>query len=180
MPFKWLLITMKAVYDISETKIRLKLTLCCLLLVLLLDASRLRWFVKTASAATETLIYVVGVKMQSEWQTFQVIQFLNCILGICLKISTNKGQMRYCCSISIKIRGYQYPEFFSVRRSTPECSFGGWTAWSPCENNKKQRSREILKGKERKICVKDSNEKTECWMTRGRDIIQKCPGFSKM
>jgi len=49
-----------------------------------------------------------------------------------------------------------------VAASAEKCSFGGWAAWSPCENNKKQRSREILKGKERKICVKDSNEKTDC------------------
>ena len=61
----------------------------------------------------------MGVKVQSEWQTFQVIQFLPCILGICLKISINRGQMRYCCSISIKIWGNQYPEISSVRRSTP-------------------------------------------------------------
>ena len=62
----------------------------------------------------------MGVKVQSEWQTFQVIQFLTCILGICLKISINRGQMRYCCSISIKIWGNQYPEISSVRRSTPD------------------------------------------------------------
>jgi len=46
--------------------------------------------------------------------------------------------------------------------SAEKCSFGGWTQWSPCENNKKQRKREITKGMERKICVKDSNEKAEC------------------
>ena len=41
-------------------------------------------------------------------------------LGYFMKISINRGQMRYCCSISMKFWGNQYPEIFSVRRSTPE------------------------------------------------------------
>ena len=40
-------------------------------------------------------------------------------LGYFMKISINIGQMRYCCSISMKIWGNQYPEIFSVRRTTP-------------------------------------------------------------
>jgi len=43
-----------------------------------------------------------------------------------------------------------------------KCGFGGWTEWSECENNKKQRKREILKGKERKICLKSSAESAAC------------------
>ena len=40
--------------------------------------------------------------------------------GYLMKISINIGQMRYCCSISMKIWGNQYPEIFSVRRTTPD------------------------------------------------------------
>ncbi len=41
--------------------------------------------------------------------------------------------MRYCCSISMKILGNQYPEIFSVRRSTPveQTSSIGWTQPHP-------------------------------------------------
>merc|ERR1712228_975714 len=61
-----------------------------------------------------------------------------------------------------KQRNKQMKKAEKKKKMEEKCRFGAWGEWADCSEGKKQRSREITKGSDAKICQRKAIEKSKC------------------